>query len=146
MTNTLERRKQPRVEMDIEAAIQVFALDGSFTPYQFRGKITDLSEEGMRLAIRLSPRSAFRPLLPERRLVRVRVPLSKNAPTSPILGKIQWLDFGVEASQTFCRIGVRVEEESRVFGRPFGHERQGNRPAVSAQRDCQTPCALRKHR
>lgn len=90
-----EQRKEPRVPYKNLLTGFNLLQPGARSPKQsFKGTIVDLSDSGIGLSLeggteRETPSTLF-PFFEEGTLVRLRVPITENHVTMPVLGQIIW--------------------------------------------------------
>ena len=121
MSETPNRRKQDRVRAATRAAIKIPAHRSALSarafgtrPYYFPGKVLDISQGGMALAIPLVRHSNFRRLLTERREIQVTTTLLPEDFPCRFPGTIQWLEFLERKGKTLCVIGVQIEDRKEA--------------------------------
>ena len=110
MPNPQDQRKAPRKHVDIDADIYILAPEETFSASPFRGKIIDLSNVGLGVAIPGMPRTMFQRLLRGERLARVVAKLPGNDTESRLFGNVAWIDFRETDSPPTCRLGISVEK------------------------------------
>lgn len=105
-----ERRKLPRIKVDLQAQVQIIFPEVTFTPVVLHGKICDITAEGLRVHVINLSHSDYRKIIRGPRLSRVVCTFPTNPAPTRLFGKILNFDFRSNDPDSSCHLGINFGE------------------------------------
>jgi hypothetical protein len=106
----VERRLDARFPCHISADVKILVPEQTFTPFQFKSVIMDISERGMKLQTWEIDTNTYRKILSSSRLIRVTFQVPETEKNHTLFGKIHWLDFNNKVKIPITTYGIHFEE------------------------------------
>lgn len=107
--NPSERRRHPRVAINLPATVAVLMPEDTFRPERTAGVLTDLSLGGLKVAVEGVSEAFYKRLLRELRYAKVWVRFPGNSHETELHGKIVWVHFDNKAVPPACSYGIMFE-------------------------------------
>lgn len=103
-----ERRRWPRVQVELPCEVQLLILGESFEPRIHHGCIIDLSVRGAKVRISGLPKEVFKKLLRPDCYVKLIFSTPESEGNAKVIGKIVWMDYN--SKQQLLEIGTYFEK------------------------------------
>jgi hypothetical protein len=104
----VNRRAHTRIRFSAEASFHILLPTETFSPYHYRGTVTDISLGGLCVRTTQIDRATYTNLLREVRHVKISIRLPITPEPIYLRGKVVWWDFhdGRGLSPAYCNLGV----------------------------------------
>jgi hypothetical protein len=110
INDSQNRRACPRLKANIPCSAQILSPEETFSPYQYKGSILDISKVGIGMAVSDMPQSDYSALLRGKPFTRIIADLPGADGETRIFGVVRWLDYRAGDGGSLCCLGVSIEE------------------------------------
>lgn len=116
MSSSTERRKHPRVPLNVTTSLMILFPEETFRPTPMDGIVEDISRAGLRVTVSNVTEDFHRLIIRSVRYVKLTVRLPGTDEDLALHGKIVWVGYDNKRRVPVCSFGIafeRFEEHDR---------------------------------
>lgn len=102
-----QQRQFERIKVSVEATFGILIPEATFQPAQFKATVSDLSERGAMVLVKLDP-DTYRQMLHKSRYCRITF-AEKGLPVK-LIGRAVWIQPQGKVDEIFYKIGLFFED------------------------------------
>lgn len=104
-----ERRKHGRLPITLPAYVRMVAEEETFTPFQYRAQVMNISASGVLISIDEIPTEQYEILFRRPRYLRIICKFPDSDEQTLLFGRVIWHEYSAEDQSALCRAAVEFD-------------------------------------